>query len=80
MLVLTALFVFVSEQAHAYLDPGSASLIFQGLIASIIGGLVVIRVYWGKLTAFFSGRSDQTDKLSELDDQIGQFSESDEKS
>ncbi len=37
---------------HAYLDPGSGSYLLQLLIASILGGLVVLRMYWSRVTAF----------------------------
>jgi hypothetical protein len=35
--------------AHAYLDPGTGSYIFQILIASVLGGTVALRSYWGKI-------------------------------
>jgi hypothetical protein len=38
-------FLFFVEDAHAYLDPGTASMILQGLIGGIVAGLVVIRMY-----------------------------------
>jgi len=36
----------------AYLDPGSGSFILQILLASLLGGLFVMRSYWGKLWNF----------------------------
>ncbi len=38
---------------HAYLDPGSGSYLLQLLIAGALGGLVVLRMYWSRVTAFF---------------------------
>jgi hypothetical protein len=38
---------------YAYLDPGSGSYLLQLLIASALGGLVVLRMYWSRVTAFF---------------------------
>lgn len=38
---------------HAYLDPGSGSYLLQLLIASLLGGLVVLRMYWSRVRAFF---------------------------
>jgi hypothetical protein len=38
---------------NAYLDPGSGSYLLQLLIASALGGLVVLRMYWSRVTAFF---------------------------
>ena len=37
----------------AYLDPGSASFLFQLLIAGVVGGLFLLRMSWGKVKAFF---------------------------
>ena len=36
----------------AYLDPGSGSFILQLLIAAILGGIVAIRAYWGRIKNF----------------------------
>lgn len=33
----------------AYLDPGSGSFILQLLIAAILGSIVAIRAYWGRI-------------------------------
>jgi hypothetical protein len=41
-----------SDSAYAYLDPGTASLILQGIIGGIAAGLVVIKLYWQKLKQF----------------------------
>jgi hypothetical protein len=38
---------------HPYLDPGSGSFILQILIATIVGGLFLVKVYWNKLKALF---------------------------
>jgi hypothetical protein len=43
-----SLFVIVSS-AHAYLDPGTGSIILQGLIATLAAGAVFIKLYWYKL-------------------------------
>lgn len=40
--------------AFAYLDPGTGSIILQGLIASVAGLMVVGRLYWQRLKQFFS--------------------------
>ena len=39
--------------AHAYLDPGTGSILLQGLFAAVVGGLVTIRLYWAKLKTLF---------------------------
>ncbi len=37
--------VLLPDDAYAYLDPGTASMLLQGLIAAIAAGLVVIKLY-----------------------------------
>lgn len=50
-----ALFVFglilcsIPNNAFAYLDPGSGSMIFQGIVAAFFGGLFIIKTYWHKI-------------------------------
>jgi len=51
MLALSA-----ATPAFAYLDPGTGSVIIQGLIAGIAMVGVTARMYWHKLQVFF-GRS-----------------------
>ena len=38
---------------HMYLDPGSCSFLLQLLVAALLGGLFLLKAYWGKITAFF---------------------------
>lgn len=39
----------IPNNAFAYLDPGSGSMIFQGIVAAFFGGLFVIKTYWHKI-------------------------------
>jgi hypothetical protein len=45
--------VFFSQNAYAYLDPGSGSFILQVAIAAIVGGVFVIKLYFNKIKVFF---------------------------
>lgn len=42
------------ESGNAYLDPGSGSFLLQILLAALLGGLFVLRSYWGKVKTFFA--------------------------
>jgi len=42
-------------RAHAYLDPGSGSYLFQILIAALVGGLFAVKIFWGRIKLFFLG-------------------------
>lgn len=57
-LVLISVLVFLfcgifNEKAYAYLDPGTGSYIFQLIIASVIGGLFAIKIFWRNIVSFF---------------------------
>lgn len=63
-LIVITLVLFSSTEAHAYLDPGTGSILIQGLIAAIAGGLFTLRMYWQKVKDFFSGSKDETEEDS----------------
>ena len=65
--VMIPLRTFVS-----YLDPGSGSFILQILIAALVGGLFVIKMYWKRISDFFrnlfsKGRSDTGNEPDQSD-------------
>ena len=43
-----SLFLTISS-AHAYLDPGTGSIILQGIIGAIAAIAVALKLYWHKL-------------------------------
>jgi hypothetical protein len=43
-----ALLACFETSAHAYLDPGTGSIILQAVIASVASSLFVIKMYWHK--------------------------------
>ena len=47
------LLLALSSDAAAYIDPGTGSLVVQGLIAGAAAAAVVIRGYWYRIRAFF---------------------------
>lgn len=51
----------------AYLDPGSGSLIIQVLLAVALGGGYLVKVYWKKIKAFFSGKKGDTAALLKIE-------------
>ena len=44
--------------AHAYVDPGTGSFIFQAVIGGILAATVAIKVFWKRIIGVFS-RKDQ---------------------
>ncbi len=50
----TLICLIFSSSAYAYVDPGSALLLLQGLFASIGAALVFIKKPWGLIAKLFS--------------------------
>jgi len=46
--------------AHAYLDPGSGSMMVQLLLAGLAGVLVAIKLFWRRVVAYFARSKDGT--------------------
>jgi len=65
LIYFTFLLIY-SSQVFAYLDPGSASLIIQGLIAAVAFGITTISFYWSKLKSFFGFKP--SDKKNEKEE------------
>jgi hypothetical protein len=66
---LAALLILVtfSHQAAAYLDPGTGSMILQGIIAGIAVAGFTLKNYWYRIRAYF-GKGAPTSLLDEEDE------------
>lgn len=42
----------VPQYAHAYLDPGTGSYVFQIVIASVLGAAFAIKTFWFRIKHF----------------------------
>jgi hypothetical protein len=54
LLLFIFLLISYGSPAYAYLDPGTGSLLIQGLIGGIAAAMSFISIYWQKIKAFFS--------------------------
>ena len=55
--------LFIISNAYAYIDPGTISIIFQGIVGAIVAGGVAIKLYWHKFKTFFKKKKkDDTDQ------------------
>lgn len=52
-LIALCILVFSTNQAYAYLDPGTGSMLIQGVIAAIAAVSVSIGIFWRRLQSFF---------------------------
>ncbi|NMC64294.1 MAG: hypothetical protein GYA55_14110 [SAR324 cluster bacterium] len=55
LILLTILIFLLPFNAHAYLDPGSGSMILQLIVAGVAGLFVGLKFFWGRIVAFFKG-------------------------
>ena len=63
--VLAPLFLLAySQHAAAYLDPGTGSMILQGIVAAVAMAGFTIKTYWYRIQAFF-GKEQSTSLLGE---------------
>lgn len=54
LLVLFSVYEMIyPTPAYGYLDPGTGSMILQGLAAAFFGAAFAVKMYWSKLIAFF---------------------------
>jgi hypothetical protein len=50
---IAAQLIGFSASAHAYLDPGTGSILVQSLLAGIAGAVAVVSLYWQRVKRFF---------------------------
>ena len=50
-----------TSPAYAYLDPGTGSMLLQGLIAGLAVIMSFLSIYWQKVKAFFGKEEADTD-------------------
>ena len=47
--------ISTASKAHAYLDPGTGSIILQAILGFIAAAAATITVYWDKFKSFING-------------------------
>ena len=45
--------LFWSQNAYAYIDPGSGSIIIQAIIGALVGVGITAKIYWYKIKEKF---------------------------
>lgn len=51
-LIISLAFLLTPNLAHAYIDPGTGSLILQGIIGFIALGITSVTIFWNKIKIF----------------------------
>lgn len=54
LLSTVLLLLMLSERpAEAYIDPGTASYVFQVVAGGVLGGVFLLRTYWNRIVTAF---------------------------
>ncbi len=62
LVFLSCSICFFSSSAHAYLDPGSVSLVLQSIVAAIAGAVLFWKHWFYRLRSLFSiGKKERKD-------------------
>jgi hypothetical protein len=56
------LLVLLSTPAYAYLDPGTGSMIIQGVVAALAVASAAVAAFWTRIRRLFSGRTKPADE------------------
>ena len=56
--VLFLITCLVAPNAHAYLDPGSGSMMLQMLLAGVAGVALAIKMFWRRILSYFRSSKD----------------------
>jgi len=64
LIPILALLLFANE-AHAYIDPGTGSLILQLIAGAFLGSLMTVKIWWYRMTGFVSRIFRMEDEESE---------------
>lgn len=59
--ITLALVLVFNQEAHAYLDPGTGSMIFQAAIAIFLGAAATGKLWWSKVKGIFTKKSEDHD-------------------
>ena len=69
VILFTVACVLQASVAHAYLDPGTGSYLFQLLIGGALGGMVALKLYWKDIVNFFRKRDSSDDTENDENEQ-----------
>jgi hypothetical protein len=56
LISLTVLVLLASRPAYAYLDPGTGSVLVQGLLAALAVASAAIAAFWSRIKRFLAWR------------------------
>lgn len=60
-------FALASESAHAYIDPGTGTLLIQWIFGAVFAGLAVMKIYWAQAKMFITTRFGNAEPIENID-------------
>lgn len=55
VVLVLGIFLAISQRdAHAYLDAGTGSVLFQAFMGALFASLLAVKIFWHRLTDFVS--------------------------
>ena len=63
------LLLFVAQEAHAYIDPGSGSVLLQVLIAGLLAAAFTLKTFWGNVKRRIVGLFSRSNRTADDDPQ-----------
>lgn len=59
---LAVVTLLIPSTAHAYMDPGTGMLIIHTIVGALVGGLIMVKLFWRNLKEkFFPGSECESD-------------------
>ena len=68
LIALTIVVLLASRPAYAYLDPGTGSILIQGLLAALAAASATVAAFWSQIRRFLSGRRNSKPPADQDDD------------
>jgi hypothetical protein len=59
--------ISLPQEALAYLDPGSGSMMLQLLLGGIVGVAAILKLYWNSFTGLFRRKKHQNNSTAPLE-------------
>ena len=57
--------LILAQPAHAYIDPGTGSMVLQLVLAGLAGLGLALKIFWRRLVAFFGKKEKGPDQMIE---------------
>ncbi|MGH2682215.1 MAG: hypothetical protein ACRDIX_03155 [Actinomycetota bacterium] len=67
VLVFAYFFLITIPDAHAYIDPGTGSFIFQVIVGGLLAAGVIFRSFWRRVWSFLPRRNPRDKASRRLD-------------